>query len=96
MLFLEGVNEIYIKIDKYSGADNICKFLIGCYNRTEFTYQNDFGEYYTSVEMKKLNLPELPFQFIVIEDGSVGDFNVRKQGYEYLKTLPEFAGCEDC
>lgn len=75
--------ELYIKIKRYSGECNICNFLL---------------EYYNEVDgnLTPLNFPDKLYSFVTIEDGGENDFNVRKQAYEYLKTLPEFEGCEDC
>lgn len=103
VLKIEGVNEVYLRIDRFAGEGNICRFVLGYYNRVvtmveEKTIVDDeeVVENKEFVSFVKLNFPEIPYQFEMIEDGSEPDVNVRKQGYEYLKTLPEFVGCEDC
>ena len=45
-------------------------------------------------ELVPLKIPSVYQTFIV--DESEESTNTRKQGYEYLKTLSEFAYCEDC
>ena len=47
-----------------------------------------------SVTGKAVKIPSVYQTFIV--DESEESTNTRKQGYEYLKTLPEFSDCEDC
>ena len=81
MLGVEGVEEIYIRVDRFAGELNTCRFVLG---------------FYKQEDMSKLNIPEVPYQFEMIEDGSEGDVNLRQQAYNYLKTLPEFTDCEDC
>lgn len=85
--------ELYIKIKRYSGEEDTCNFVVRYFNRiTVFDEEKSTD----IIELIPLNIPEIIYSFIVSEDGSENDFNVRKQAYEYLKTLPEFAGCEDC
>lgn len=91
LLNLNGVNQIYIRIDRYSGELNVCSFIIGFYFKKEVVIGGE-----TVFEYVNLNFPQRPYHFIVNESEDEKDFNVRKQGYEYLKTLPEFVGCEDC
>lgn len=103
VLKIEGVNEVYLRIDRFSGEGNICRFVLGYYNRVVGVIEEktivdneEVIENKEVVTFEKLNFPEIPYQFELVEDGSELDVNVRKQGYEYLKTLPEFEGCEDC
>ncbi|WP_286883430.1 MULTISPECIES: hypothetical protein [Sphingobacterium] len=95
LLNLESVNEIYIRIDRYSGQLNVCSFLVGYYFKKEVEVEED-GIMHKIWENVNLNFPQRPYRFTVNESEDENDFNVRKQGYEYLKTLPEFEGCEDC
>lgn len=94
--------KVYIKIERYTGEGSTCRFILGFYHTI---IQQEEGEHdpetnITPVifhEIKvKLNFPEIPYSFTVNESEDDYDFNVRKQGYEYLKTLPEFEECEDC
>lgn len=80
------VENVYIKIVRYTGEEKICRFLINFYN-----FEEDDED-----QKLRLNFPETVYEFTVNESEDENDFNVRKQGYEYLKTLPEFEGCEDC
>jgi hypothetical protein len=86
VLGIGDVTEVYIKITRYSGEENTCRFIASFFNNTMDDFKN----------RRNLNFPETVYSFEVNESGDENDFNVRKQGYEYLKTLPEFAGCEDC
>lgn len=86
-LNLENVSEIYIKIDAYTVNENNCEFRVNYFNRTVEE---------ESINLIPLSIPTQYFKFSVIEDGSENDVNTRQQGYEFLKTLPEFLDCEDC
>lgn len=86
VLGIEDVTEVYIKITRYSGEEKNCRFIASFFD-------NNLDE---SENRRNLNFPEIVYSFEVNESEDENDFNVRKQGYEYLKTLPEFVGCEDC
>ena len=92
MLGVEGVEEIYIRVDRFAGELNTCRFVLGFYNK-EVSVTSEEEEV---IILYKLNIPEIPYQFEMIEDSSEGDVNLRQQAYNYLKTLPEFSDCEDC
>lgn len=86
VLGIEDVTEVYIKITRYSGEEKTCRFIASFFDNTIDEFEN----------RRNLNFPEMVYSFEVNESEDENDFNVRKQGYEYLKILPEFAGCEDC
>lgn len=91
LLGLQGVEELYIKITEYHAQESICKIKVEFFNIIEENIEE------VLVQNKiRLNIPIAYYDFIVIEDGSELDVNTRQQGYEYLKTLPEFLDCEDC
>lgn len=85
ILNLQNVVEIYIKIDYYSVEENKCNLRVNYFNKKSST-----------IDLIPLSIPSQYFNFEVVEDGSYMDKNTRQQGYEYLKTLPEFSDCEDC
>ena len=86
-LGIQDVQELYIRIDRFAGQGTNCNFVLGYYNKI----------IEDSVEvLEKLNFPDIPYSFEMTEDGSLLDVNIRQQGYNFLKTLPEFADCEDC
>lgn len=80
-------NCLYIKIMNQSGDAECCCISISCFacNESDIPksgYREQIG---VCIENKShLFTPNLEGE------------NFIKQGYEYLKTLPEFAGCVDC
>lgn len=95
LLKLDGVSEVYIRIDRYLGDASTVDVSLGYYSLIECSEDTEAGSI-TYNDVVPLNFPSAQYRFTVVEDGSETDVNVRRQGYEYLKTLPEFAGCEDC
>ena len=90
-LGVEGVSEFYIRVDRFAGELKTCRFILGFYSRVIETIEEE-----EVITLHKLNIPEVPYEFEMIEDSSEGDVNLRQQAYNYLKTLPEFSECEDC
>lgn len=78
---------LYLKITQQSGNVEHCSITISCFACNES--QLPKSEYSQQVGMCINNTS---YQF---KPNLLGD-NFIKQGYEYLKTLPEFEGCVDC
>ncbi|WP_286842678.1 MULTISPECIES: hypothetical protein [Sphingobacterium] len=95
LLQLEGVSEVYIRIDRYLGDANTVDISLGYYSPIDRSEDTESGSMVYK-DVVPLNFPPSKYRFTVNEDGSETDVNVRRQGYQYLKTLPEFEGCEDC
>ena len=89
LLNIEGVDSLYIRVIRYSGEGSYCNFLVKYFDFDKVNTSEDL------ITIPALNFPEKVYSFKVAEDGGILDYNVRKQAYEYLKTLPEFEGCED-
>lgn len=91
LLGVQGVNELYIKITEYHAQESNCKIKVEFFNLVEETIEDE------TVQNKiRLNIPISYYDFTVVEDNSEQDVNTRQQGYEFLKTFPEFSECEDC
>ena len=66
-----------------------------CFNGNKETVDIMVG-YYADANARELNMAPIKsenFNFVFNEDSQ---FNIIKQGYEYLKTLDEFKDAEDC
>lgn len=85
----EEVNELYIKITSLHQQEQSCQVRADFFHRVLQEKENE-----DLCELVPLKIPSVYQTFIV--DESEQSTNTRKQGYEYLKTLPEFADCEDC
>lgn len=92
-LGLGDVTEVYLKITEYHGygTQNV-NFAVGCFERIEVVNDDESISY----QLKPLNIKERYFSFMADESGGENDRNTRQQGYEYLKTLPEFSEAIDC
>ena len=88
----EDVNELYIKITSSHQQEQSCQVRADFFYRIPQEKENEDDE--DLYELVSLKIPSVYQTFIV--DESEESTNTRKQGYEYLKTLPEFAYCEDC
>ncbi len=85
------VNELYIKITSLHQQEQSCQVRADFFHRILQEKENEEDE--DLYELIPLKIPSVYQTFIV--DESELSTNTRKQGYEYLKTLPEFAYCED-
>lgn len=88
----EDVNELYIKITSLHQQEQSCQVRADFFHRVLQEKVNEEDE--DLYELIPLKIPSVYQTFIV--DESEQSTNTRKQGYEYLKTLPEFEYCEDC
>lgn len=88
----DEVNELYIKITSLHQQEQSCQVRADFFYRILQEKDNEVDE--DLYELIPLKIPSVYQTFIV--DESELSTNTRKQGYEYLKTLPEFADCEDC
>lgn len=88
----EDVNELYIKITSLHQQEQSCQVRADFFHRVLQEKENEEDEDF--YELIPLKIPSVYQTFIV--DESEQSTNTRKQGYEYLKTLSEFAHCEDC
>lgn len=79
-------SELYIKIIEHSCEGVNGKIKVAVFNNIVFDDED------VDRELHALNFPTREFSFILDLEGG----NNILQGYEYLKTLPEFEGCEDC
>ena len=86
------MNELYIKIPSLHQQEQSCQVRADFFHRILQEKENEDDE--DLYELVSLKIPSVYQTFIV--DESEQSTNTRKQGYEYLKTLPEFAYCEDC
>ena len=85
------VNELYIKITSLHQQEQSCQVRADFFYRILQEKENEEDE--DLYELIPLIIPSVYQTFIV--DESEQSTNTRKQGYEYLKTQLEFAGCED-
>ena len=88
----DEVNELYIKITSLHQQEHSCQVRVDFFHRVLQETENEEEEDF--YELIPLKIPSVYQTFIV--DESEESTNTRKQGYEYLKTLPEFSDCEDC
>lgn len=89
MLRLQGDEDcLYLKITQQSGNAKYCGINVSCFACKEVNLENK--ESYNDQIGTCIN--NMSYSFI---PDLLGD-NFIKQGYEYLKTLPEFADCIDC
>lgn len=86
----DEVNELYIKITSLHQQEQSCQVRADFFHRILVENEEDEDLY----ELIPLKIPSVYQTFIV--DESEQSTNTRRQGYEHLKTLPEFAYCEDC
>lgn len=79
----KGLNIIdaYIKIDNFYGNDNVTTILVAIYSSKE---TRDNGVPY--IDLKS---------YCFKQNFSDTSLNIKKQGYEYLKTLDEYNGAID-
>lgn len=88
----DEVNELYIKITSLHQQEQSCQVRADFFHRVLQEKENEDDE--DLYELIPLKIPSVYQTFIV--DESELSTNTRKQGYEFLKTLPEFIDCEDC
>ena len=86
------MNELYIKITSLHQQEQSCQLRADFFHSFLRGKENEYDE--DLYELIPLKIPSVYQTFIV--DESEQSTNTRKQGYEYLKTLIEFANCEDC
>jgi len=79
---------IYLKIDCISGNSDLTFIVLSAGVITGQETINDF----TSYKIRNIRIPSSNYSFVPNLDGP----NFIEQGYQYLKTLPEFSGFEDC
>lgn len=88
----DEVNELYIKITSLHQQEQSCQIRADFFHRVLQEKENEADE--DLYELVSLKIPSVYQTFMV--DESELSTNTRKQGYEHLKTLPEFSDCEDC
>lgn len=79
---------LYLKIDYVSGNAELTSITLSTTVIIDEGSNDGQHEFYT----RNLPLPVSHYSFVPDLRGP----NFIEQGYEYLKTLPEFEGCEDC
>lgn len=79
---------LYLKITQQSGNVEHCSINVSCFACLEVDLSNK--ENYADNIGVCINNTCYSFTPTMTGD------NFIKQGYDYLKTLPEFEGCEDC
>ena len=87
----EDVDELYIKITSLHQQERQCEVRADYFHRVVNEFDEDSEPVY---DLQKLKFPSVYSTFEV--DESETSTNTRQQGYEHLKTLPQFADCEDC